>query len=55
MPMNMHYKHLCLSCYKEQKEVYSVEAVNVPPIKRECDGCGKRRQVWKYKVVKKHV
>ena len=52
MAQNMHYRHLCSKCCDEQKETYQVEAVNLPPIRRICDGCGKKRQVWKYKVVR---
>ena len=51
----MEHKYLCLSCYMEQREVYSVEPVNVPPLRRACEGCGRKCQVWKYLVKRKAV
>lgn len=51
----MEHKYLCLSCYMELREVYSVEPINVPPVRRECDGCHKKKQCWKYKVKRKAV
>jgi len=46
-------QNLCLPCYKEQKEVYTVELVNVPPETMKCDGCGHRRRCWTYRVDKR--